>query len=84
MQICFSAVIAARIWPFAARRRRRRSACDDDLVEQRLVHADLLGRHRAVVELVDLVGQLGRDLGLGLRAAEHEDAVERAHRVFGR
>ena len=44
---------------------------------------DLLGRHRAVVELVDLVGQLGRDLGLDLRAPEHEDPVERAHRVFG-
>ena len=30
-----------------------------------------------MVELVDLVGQLGGDLGLGLGAAEHEDAVER-------
>ena len=30
-------------------------------VEHRLVEADLLGRHRAVVELVDAVGQLGRD-----------------------
>ena len=49
-------------------------------VEHRLVEADLLGRHRAVVELVDPVGQLGRDLRLGLRAAEHEDAVERPQR----
>ena len=55
----------------------------DQRVEQRLVQTDLLGRHRAAVELVDLVGQLGRDRGLGLRAPEHEDAVERAHRVFG-
>ena len=37
-----------------------------------------------MVELVDLVGKLGRDLGFGLGAPEHEDAVERAHRVFGR
>ena len=54
-----------------------------ELVEHRLVQTDLLGRHRAVVELVDLVGQLGGDLRLGLRAPEHEDAVQRAHRVFG-
>ena len=46
-------------------------------VEHGLVEADLLGRHGAVVELVDAVGQLGGDLGLGLGAAEHEDAVER-------
>ena len=63
--------------------RRRASVAGDELVEHRLVQADLLGRHRAVVELVDLVGQLGRDLRLGLGAAEHEDAVERAHRVLG-
>jgi hypothetical protein len=48
----------------------------DQAVDHRLVEADLLGGHGAVVELVDLVGQLGRDLGLGLGAAEHEDAVE--------
>ena len=48
----------------------------DQLVEHRLVQADLLGGHRAVVELVDLVGQLGGDLRLALGAAEHEDAVE--------
>ena len=47
------------------------------IVEHGLVEADLLGRHAAVVELVDLVGQLGGDLGLGLGAAEHEQAVER-------
>ena len=55
---------------------------EHQLVEHRLVEADLLGGHRAVVELVDAVGQLGRDLGLRLGAAEHEDAVERAQRVF--
>ena len=48
----------------------------DERVEHGLVEADLLGRHRAVVELVDAVGQLGGDLGLALGAAEHEDAVE--------
>ena len=53
-------------------------------VEHGLVETDLLGGHRAVVELVDLVGQLGLDLGLRLGAAEHEDAVERAQRVLGR
>ena len=52
----------------------------DELVEHRLVEPDLLGRHRAVVELVDLVGQLGGDLGLGLRAAEQQDAVQRPQR----
>ena len=52
----------------------------DEVVEHRLVEADLLGRHRAVVELVDAVGQLGGDLRLALRAAEHQDAVERAQR----
>jgi hypothetical protein len=46
-------------------------------VEHRLVQADLLGGHRAVVELVDPLGQLGGHLGLGLGAAEHQDAVER-------
>ena len=49
-------------------------------VEHGLVEADLLGRHRAVVELVDAVGQLGGDHRLALGAAEHEDAVERAQR----
>ncbi len=52
----------------------------DQAVEHGLVEADLLGRHRAVVELVDAVGQLGGDLGLALGAAEHEDAVERPQR----
>ena len=56
---------------------------EHELVEHRLVEADLLGGHRAVVELVDLVGQLGGDLGLGLGATEHEDAVERPQRAFG-
>ena len=56
---------------------------DDELVEHRLVQADLLGRHRAVVELVDPIGQLGGDLRLGLRAPEHQDAVERAQGVLG-
>ena len=45
-------------------------------VEHRLVEADLLGRHRAVVELVDAVRQLGGHLRLGLGAPEHEDPVE--------
>ena len=61
----------------------RERGSGDQRVEQRLVQPDLLGRHRATVELVDLIGELGRDRGLGLRAPEHEDAVERAHRVFG-
>ena len=45
-------------------------------VEDRLVQTDLLLGHRAVVELVDLLRKLGRDLRLELRAAEHEDAVQ--------
>ena len=56
------------------------SAVGDEPVEHGLVEADLLGGHRAVVELVDAVGQLGGDLGLGLGAAEHEEAVERPQR----
>ena len=52
-------------------------------VEHRLVEADLLGGHRAVVELVDALGQLGGDDRLGLGAAEHEDAVERPQRRLG-
>ena len=55
----------------------------DERVDYRLIHADLFGRHRAVVELVDLVGQLGRDHRLGLRAPEHEDSIERAHCSLG-
>ena len=51
-------------------------------VEHCLVEADLLGRHHAVVELVDAVRQLAGDLGLALRAAEHEDPVEGAQRGF--
>ena len=38
-----------------AERRRIRDTLDE-FVEHRLVETDLLGRHRAVVELVDLVG----------------------------
>ena len=57
--------------------------CGDELVEHGLVEPDLLGRHRAVVELVDLIGELVGDLGFGLGAPEHEDAVQRAHRVLG-
>ena len=53
---------------------------DDEPVEHGLVETDLLGGHRAVVELVDPVGQLGGHARLQLRAAEHEDAVERAQR----
>ena len=52
----------------------------DEPVEHGLVQTDLLGGHRAVVELVDAVGQLAGDVGLGLRPAEHEDAVERPQR----
>ena len=48
----------------------------DQGIEDRLVEADLLRRHGAVVELVDAVGELGGDGRLGLRAAEDEDAVE--------
>ena len=54
----------------------------DELVEHRLVEADLLGRHRAVIELVDLVGQFGRDLRLALRPAEQQDAVQRPQGGF--
>src|SRR3546814_2648745 len=50
------------------------SGVDDAAVEHRLVEADLLGSHGAVVELVDSVGQLGGHLRLGLGAAEHEQA----------
>ena len=57
---------------------------DDQLVEHRLVETDLLGRHRAVVELVDPIGQLGGDRRLGLRAAEQQDPVEGPQRVLGR
>ena len=45
-------------------------------VDDGLVQADLLGGHAAVVELVDLVGQLGGDQRLGLGAAEDEQTVE--------
>src|SRR3546814_12010752 len=48
-----------------------------------VLEADLLLGHGAVVELVDAVGQLGGDGGLGLGAAEHEDAVERLERRLG-
>ena len=67
--------MAARIAP-CLRLAARLGGVGDEPVEHRLVEADLLGGHRAVVELVDPVGQLGGDLGLGLGAAEHEDAVE--------
>jgi hypothetical protein len=50
------------------------------LVEHRLIQPDLLGGHRAVIELVDLVGKLGRDLGLGLGAPEQQQPVQRAQR----
>ena len=59
-----------------AARRPASARVGDQPVEHGLVEADLLGRHRAVVELVDAVGQLGGDRRLGLGAAEHEDAVE--------
>ena len=58
--------------------------CGDEVVEHGLVQTDLLGRHRAVVELVDLVRQLGSDLGLALRAAEQQDPVQRAQRGLPR
>ncbi len=83
LQICLSAVIAgedltvARLAPFGQR------GSGHERVEQRLVEPDLLGGHRAAVELVDLIRELGRDRGLGLGAPEHEDAVECTHRVFG-
>ena len=54
----------------------------DELVEHRLVQPDLLGCHRAVVELVDLVGKLGGDFWLGLGAAEQQHAVQRPQRCF--
>ena len=50
---------------------------DDQAVDDRLVEADLLGGHRTVIELVDAIGQLGGDGGLGLGAAVDQDAVER-------
>src|SRR5437879_5632588 len=50
----------------------------DQVVEHRLVETDLLYRHRAVIELVDLVGQLCCDFGLGLGAAEEQNAVQRS------
>ena len=50
----------------------------DEIVEHRLVEPDLLGGHRAVVELVDLVGQLGRDFRFGLRATEQQQTVQRS------
>jgi hypothetical protein len=50
------------------------------VVEHGLVEADLLLRHAAMVQLVDLVGQLGGDLGLGLGAPEHQQPVERTQR----
>src|SRR5688572_17115456 len=34
----------------------------DELIEDRLIEPDLFGRHRAVIELIDLVGKLGRHL----------------------
>ena len=80
MQICLSAVIAARTAPFfgsllGIRGRRQRVESSTAWYEP-----DLLGRHRAVVELVDAVGQLGGHDRLGLRATEHEDPVERSQR----
>ena len=48
----------------------------DELVEHGLVEPDLLGGHRAVVELVDLVGELGCDLRLVLGASEQQDPVQ--------
>ena len=55
---------------------------DQQVVEHGLVEADLLGSHRAVVQLVDLVRQLGGDLGLALRTSEQQDAVECPQRGF--
>ena len=60
-----------------ARRRQRVGRLREQVVEHRLVEPDLLGGHRAVVELVDLVGELGGDLGLALGAAEQQEPVER-------
>ena len=71
MQICLSAVMAARIAPCLRLAAGDSVGVGDQLVEHRLVEADLLGRHRAVVELVDAVGQLGGDLRLALGAPEH-------------
>jgi hypothetical protein len=48
----------------------------DQTVEHRLVETDLLGRHRAVVELVDAVGQLGGHHRFALGTPEHQDPVE--------
>ena len=45
-------------------------------VDDGLVQPDLLGGHAAVVELVDLVRQLGGDLRLALGAAEDQQSVE--------
>ncbi len=61
-----------------ARAFHRVSGLGDELVEHGLVQPDLLGGHRAVVELVDLVRELGGDLGLALGAAEQQHPVERS------
>ena len=53
----------------------------DELVEHGLVQPDLLGGHRAVVELVDLVGELGGDFGLALGASEQQNPVQRSQRA---
>ena len=77
--------MAASTWPVRALRSSvPGSHGPEQVVEHGLVEADLLGGHAAVVELVDLVGQLGGDLGLGLGAAEHEQAVEGPQRRLGR
>ena len=54
----------------------------DEFVEHGLVEPDLLGGHRAVVELVDLVGELRCDLRLALGAAEQQDPVQRMQGGF--
>ena len=58
--------------------RRAGAGTGDEFVEHGLVQTDLLGRHRAVVELVDVVGELLGDERLGLRAPEHQHAVQSA------
>ncbi len=52
----------------------------DETVEHSLIETDLLRCHRAVVEFVDLVGQLRGDFRLGLCAAEDENSVQRPQR----
>ena len=51
---------------------------DDQAVEHRLIQADLLRCHGAVIEFVNPIGQLGGDLRFGLGATEDKNPVQRS------